>query len=150
MNNTAFTTTTITTTATIAAQRAAQQRMAEEEEMTAYSAGELSEGWEFKILRSHWGSFGVPERLQEILAEEARAGWTLVEVFDHQRIRLKRPASARAADGQLDFDAYRTFLREPMPERWKKVWTGFALIVALVAVLAVAVGLLAAVLSWLF
>jgi hypothetical protein len=73
-----------------------------------------------------------------------------VEVFDHQRIRLKRLASARTTDGQLDFDAYRTFLREPMPERWKKFWMGFALIFALVIVLTVMVGLLSAVLSWLW
>lgn len=32
----------------------------------------------------------------------------MVEKFDNQRLRLKRPASARTADSALDFDPYRT------------------------------------------
>ncbi|MCU0878213.1 MAG: hypothetical protein MUF06_10550 [Pirellulaceae bacterium] len=43
-----------------------------------------------------------------MLADEARAGWVLVEKFDQSRIRLKRPAAARERDGKLDFDPYRT------------------------------------------
>jgi hypothetical protein len=34
--------------------------------------------------------------MQRYLAEEAQAGWTLVEKFDNSRIRLKRPAAAPA------------------------------------------------------
>lgn len=76
--------------------------------MTGYSQADLIEGWEFKILRSVTGAFGKPERLRHALEEEARAGWVLVEKFDNQRVRLKRPTSARAGDAVLGFDPYRT------------------------------------------
>ena len=76
--------------------------------MTGYSDADLSEGWEFKILRSAMGRFGKPDHLRHALDEEARAGWTLVEKFDNQRLRFKRPASARAGDAALGFDPYRT------------------------------------------
>jgi len=81
--------------------------------MTSYQPAELNENWEFKILRSNVRTFGKPERLAECLAEEAKAGWTLVEKFDDSRIRLKRPASARARDATLEFDAYRTYVGMP-------------------------------------
>ena len=76
--------------------------------MTPYSEGELSEGWEFKILRSNMNAFRKPENLKKFLEEEGRAGWVLVEKFDDNRLRLKRPASARREDATLDFDPYRT------------------------------------------
>lgn len=76
--------------------------------MTGYTSTDLSEGWEFKILRSATGAFRRPDRLRQALDEEARAGWVLVEKFDNQRVRLKRPASARAGDAALGFDPYRT------------------------------------------
>lgn len=126
-----------TTHTTVAAQRAAEELRREEEEMTTYSRRDLDEDWEFKILRSAMGSFAVPERLREVLAEEARAGWTLVEVFDHQRIRLKRPASAREADGRLEVDPYRTSLREPMPPEIRKRWIALALFLGAMVVLLV-------------
>ena len=72
--------------------------------MTPYTPSDLAEGWEFKILRSATGGFGNPARLQSVLDEEQRAGWTLVEKFDNGRIRLKRPARARTGDAALDFD----------------------------------------------
>ncbi len=93
-----------------AAAAAAQQVLKEEEEMTPYTREDLAEGWEFKILRSMTNAFGKPERLRQVLEEEARAGWVLVEKFDNARLRLKRPATAKEADGQLDFDPYRTFV----------------------------------------
>jgi hypothetical protein len=93
-----------------AAAAAAEKARKEEEEMTTYKREDLTEGWEFKILRSMRSTFKKPERLQAVLADESRAGWTLVEKFDDSRIRLKRPASAKEADGQLDFDAYRTWV----------------------------------------
>ena len=34
----------------------------------------------------------------------------LIEKFDDARLRLKRPASAKEANGQLDFDHYRTYV----------------------------------------
>src|SRR5262245_3032310 len=92
-----------------AAAAAARRRREEEEEwMTPYSPQDLSEGWEFKILRSATGAFKDPATLQKYLAEEGQASWVLVEKFDNSRVRLKRPASARQHDGSLTFDAYRT------------------------------------------
>jgi hypothetical protein len=85
-----------------------RQEEEEEEELTPYSDKELAEGWEFKILRSHTNVFGKPESFKKYLEEEGRAGWILVEKFDNNRLRLKRPASARRADSSLDFDPYRT------------------------------------------
>src|SRR5450755_2701554 len=94
--------------AAAAAAAAEARRRQEEEEMTSYSENELSEGWEFKILRSNMNVFRKPENLRKYLEEEGRAGWVLVEKFDDNRLRLKRPASARRADAALDFDPYRT------------------------------------------
>lgn len=76
--------------------------------MTPYSADDLARDWEFKIVRSAMGGFGKAAFLQQVLDDESRAGWVLVEKFDNSRIRLKRPARARERDGKLDFDPYRT------------------------------------------
>lgn len=95
--------------AAAAAAKAAAERK-EEEEMTPYTPSDLAEGWEFKILRSATGGFGNPAKLQSVLDEEQRAGWTLLEKFDNGRIRLKRPAKARAGDTTLDFDPMRTWI----------------------------------------
>ena len=98
-----------TTAATAAAAAAAAARMRkEEEEMTPYTKKDLTEGWEFKILRSTTNAFKHPEKMKTALEEEARAGWVLVEKFDEGRIRLKRPAGAKESDANLDFDPYRT------------------------------------------
>ncbi len=91
-----------------AAAAAAEMARQEEEEMTGYTTRDLEEDWEFKILRSNFGAFGDREKLRQALEEEGRAGWVLVEKFDNQRIRLKRPAAAREQDDYLDFDPYRT------------------------------------------
>lgn len=80
----------------------------EEEEMTTYSREDLADGWEFKILRSSTAAFRRADKLQRVLEEEARAGWTLVEKFDNSRVRLKRPVHARSGDKDLGFDPYRT------------------------------------------
>jgi hypothetical protein len=92
----------------IAAAIARERR--EEEEMTPYSPSDSSENWEFKILRSATGKFRDSIWLRGILQEEGRAGWTMVEKFDDSRVRLKRPAGARANDATLGFDPYRTSL----------------------------------------
>lgn len=78
--------------------------------MTRYSAEELSDDWEFKIVRSDLPVFRKRERLQQLLDEEAHAGWVMLEKLDNQRVRFKRPRSARAQDGFLppDVDPYRT------------------------------------------
>jgi hypothetical protein len=91
-----------------AAARRRREQQQEEEEMTEYTPQELAEGWEFKIVRSSTGAFKTAAVLRAVLDEEQRAGWTLVEKFDNSRIRLKRPASARAKDSTLGSDAYRT------------------------------------------
>jgi hypothetical protein len=91
-----------------AAAAAEARRRQEEEEMTSYSENDLSEGWEFKILRSNMNAFRKPENLKKYLEEEGRAGWILVEKFDDNRLRLKRSASARRRDAALNFDPYRT------------------------------------------
>ena len=75
--------------------------------MTEYTPQDLAEGWEFKIVRSATGGFRESAFLRAVLDEEQRAGWTFVEKFDNGRIRLKRPASARANDSALGSDAYR-------------------------------------------
>ena len=91
-----------------AAARAAAER--KEEDMTPYTPKDIAENWEFKILRSATGAFRKPDVLRVALDEELRAGWTLVEKFDDARVRLKRPASARAGDAALGFDPYRTWV----------------------------------------
>ena len=78
--------------------------------MTSYTPEELASGWEFKIVRSATGAFKRSEFLQQVLEEEKRAGWTLVEKFDNSRVRLKRPASARGGDGVSGVDAYRSYV----------------------------------------
>jgi hypothetical protein len=98
------------TTGATAAAAAAEMARKEEEEMTPYSREDLTEGWEFKILRSMTSAFKKPEKLRAFLEDESRAGWILVEKFDDTRIRLKRPADAKQRDGELDFDPYRTFV----------------------------------------
>jgi hypothetical protein len=101
----------------IAAAAAAAQRLLrqEEEEMTTYSPKDLAEDWEFKILRAGTAVFRKPERLREILEEEKRGGWVLVEKFDDQRIRLKRPAGAKVVVGDFadGYDPYRTEVGTP-------------------------------------
>src|SRR5262249_5951565 len=76
--------------------------------MTPYTPRDLAENWEFKFLRSATGAFKDPAVMQRYLAEEAQAGWTLVEKFDNSRIRLKRPAIERDQDAHWTFDPYRT------------------------------------------
>ena len=91
----------------VAAAAAAAAAQAEEETMTPYSREDLAENWEFKIMRSATGKFRDPSFLRVTLEEEARAGWTLLEKFDNTRIRVKRPASARANDRGRPIDPYR-------------------------------------------
>ena len=95
-----------------AAAAAAEMMRQEEEEMTGYTGKELSEDWEFKILRSNMGAFRKPEKLRAALDEEKRGGWTLVEKFDNNRIRLKRPAGTKVVEGDFSdgYDPYRSQL----------------------------------------
>jgi hypothetical protein len=102
----------MSTAVSSAAAAARRRRILEEEEqrMTAYEPRDLAEDWEFKILRSMTRAFKNPQKMREILDEESRAGWVLVEKFDDGRLRLKRPAAARANDQLLSVDPYRTYV----------------------------------------
>jgi hypothetical protein len=96
-----------------AAQQQKRRRMMlaeEEESMTTYSQDELQSDWEFKIVRSERGAFRKPQVLSQLVEEEAQAGWVLLEKFDDNRVRFKRPRSARARDIYLPegVDPYRT------------------------------------------
>jgi len=94
----------------IHAARLKQLAAQEEEEMTRYTDRELAEDWEFKIVRSVTGAFGKPEIIARLREEEALGGWRLVEKFDNNRLRFKRPAEAAKRDPQLPdfYDPYRT------------------------------------------
>jgi hypothetical protein len=86
---------------------AKQQQDREEEEVTPVEPdGPVT--YEYKILRSATGAFKKGERLKAVLAEEARAGWELYELLDCNRVRLRRPVSWRARDGEPGLDPYRT------------------------------------------
>jgi hypothetical protein len=100
----------MSTAAGAAAAAAAEVQRQEEEEMTPYTPRDLAEDWEFKILRSNFAAFRNQEKLRAVLDEEKRAGWVLVEKFDDQRIRLKRPAGTKLTQGDFadGYDPYRT------------------------------------------
>jgi hypothetical protein len=100
----------MSTEAVLAAAAAAETQRQEEAEMTSYTPKDLAEDWEFKILRSNFGTFRNPEKLRAVLDEESRGGWMLVEKFDDCRIRLKRPAGAKVIHGDFEdrYDPYRT------------------------------------------
>ena len=74
-----------------------------------YAPEDLAQHWEFKIVRANRPVFRNPQTLYRLLAEEARAGWTMVEKFDNSRIRFKRPQEARLHDPSLPpgVDPYR-------------------------------------------
>ncbi len=94
-----------------AAAAAARRRMElEEEHMTQYSPSELTDDWEFKIVRTVLSPFNNPAKLQKLIDEEAQAGWVMLEKFDDTRVRFKRRRSARTNDASLPagYDPYRT------------------------------------------
>jgi len=97
-------------TAAVHAAQEKKKREREEEEMTRYTDKELTEDFEFKIVRSATGAFKKRETVEQIIAEEAMAGWKMVEKFDDNRLRFKRPASAKRNDYNLPpgVDPYRT------------------------------------------
>jgi len=121
---------TIAAAATAAEARRLQYQ--EEEEMTTYTPGDLAGGWEFKILRANSAAFRKPDRLHAILEEEKRGGWVLVEKFDDSRIRLKRPAGAKAVPEDLadGYDPYRTTLGMS-PEERTRMFLGIGATLAL-------------------
>ena len=114
----------LATGAVTAAADAKRRRNQEEEVLTAYSQKELNENWEFKILHTARGEFKKPERLAEVLDEEAQAGWVLVEKFDNSRIRLKRSPDARQNDQYLGIDPWRSYVGQTSRQRDAKVVAG--------------------------
>ena len=96
----------------------------EEEEMTQYTQDDLSNDWEFKIVRSSTAVFRKPKELNKLIEEEAHAGWMMLEKLDDSRIRFKRPRSARARDSYLpaDVDPYRT--QYGVPSTRYALWAG--------------------------
>jgi len=78
--------------------------------MTQYTQDDVQKEYEFKIVRSGSAAFRNPETLKELVEEESRAGWVMLEKFDDSRVRFKRPRSARARDAFLPegVDPYRT------------------------------------------
>ena len=117
-----------------AAAAVAEMMRREEEEMTPYSAKDLDEGWEFKILRSSFAAFRNPEKLRAVLEEEKRGGWTLVEKFDDQRIRLKRPAGGKVVQGDFaeGYDPYRTTVNTSPQVAFVLLGVGVAVALAIV------------------
>jgi len=86
-----------------------QREEHEEEALTAYRRAELSENWEFKILRSVSGAFGKSEVLRRALEDEGLSGWVLVEKFDDFRLRFKRLRNGTDDGLNPNIDPYRTF-----------------------------------------
>jgi hypothetical protein len=88
-----------------------QREEVEEENITRYESNTSSDqhkGWEFKILRTSSGGFRSRRVLNKVCAEEAQAGWILLEKLDNHRLRFRRPVAARDRDQQCKIDPYRT------------------------------------------
>lgn len=94
--------------AAAAASAAARAKREEEERLTMYREDELDQDWEFKIVRSSTGAFRNPDRLRQLLGEEALSGWEFLEKFDNYRVRLKRRRSAVNTNGLSPIDPYRS------------------------------------------
>ncbi|MEW6403088.1 MAG: hypothetical protein AB1649_14915 [Chloroflexota bacterium] len=98
--------------------------------MATYSREDLEGEWEFKIVRSVTGEFKKPEVFNRVRDEESLAGWVLVEKFDDQRLRFKRPVSAQRKDQTLPphVDPYRT--QYGISEGVLAVWIVIAIMLA--------------------
>lgn len=63
---------------------------------------------EYKIIQSQTPLFANSAKMHEVLEQESRAGWQLLEKEDNFRLKLQRSISHRENDANLDFDAYRS------------------------------------------
>lgn len=110
--------------------------------MTAYSPEDINK-YEFKIVRANWGVFGNSQKFNQLLQEEARAGWELVEKFDNERVRFRRPLSLRDRDSLLPLgvDPYRTHYG--MPPLMFALMIIFITLVALAAMFGIIMGVIA-------
>ena len=66
-------------------------------------------GWEFKIVRANRDLFRDPAVFRQLCAEEAQAGWILLEKLDDRRVRFKRSTLLRDTINpeSFAFDPYR-------------------------------------------
>jgi hypothetical protein len=62
---------------------------------------------EYKVITSNTPVFADSRKLKQILAEEAEAGWDLVELIDSSKIRVGRSKTARVNDANCRIDPYR-------------------------------------------
>jgi hypothetical protein len=95
-----------------AVERERKRRREEEQVMTGYSPQDLSGNWQFKIVK---GTFKKPHQIEAVIQEQAEYGWVLVEVFDENRIRFKRPAAEAAKDTYREGNPYATVSRASGP-----------------------------------
>jgi len=100
--------------------------------------------WEYKIIRARYGEFGDGRQLAEMLRQEARAGWRMVEKHNDAQVRLRRPRRARALDARLppEVDPYRTEYRPSHPVHLPQVvyLVACVILVLLVIVAAALIG----------
>jgi len=118
--------------AAIAAAAEQRRKQQEEEEMTNYTPEELGRDWEFKIVRANQQIFRKSEVLANLVKEEAQAGWVMVEKFDDQRIRFKRPRSAQSSDAKLP-EGYNPYRTQYGPSDAALLLKIFSIIIVLVA-----------------
>ncbi len=89
-------------------------------------------GWEFKIVRARRDLFCDPAVFQFLCAEEAEAGWILLEKLDDRRVRFKRPIALREIVKAefLNYDPYRCVYGSSwQPGKWL---SAIALLIAVV------------------
>jgi hypothetical protein len=108
-----------------AVEKEKKRRREEEEFMTGYSPQELSGNWQFKIVK---GNFKKPHQIEAVVQEQAEFGWILVEVFDQNRIRFKRPAAEAAKDAYREGNPYMTVSKASGPGCGTVVLVGIALL----------------------
>ncbi len=95
-----------------AAEKEKARRREEEELMTGYNPGDLQGHWQFKIVK---GTFKNQAQIDAVVHEQAEYGWVLVEIFDHGRIRFKRPAAEADKDSYREGNPYGTVSRASKP-----------------------------------
>lgn len=93
--------------AAAAAKRREALRLEEEQETTPMTTDPQ---FEYKIMRTAWGTFENRARLQSVLDQEAPAGWDLCEKLDERRLRLRRPVECREQDADRAQDPYRIWV----------------------------------------
>lgn len=63
---------------------------------------------EYKVVQASTPFFAKSQNIDAVMAEEAKAGWRLLEKCDNYKLRLQRDISHRANDKNLSTDAYRS------------------------------------------